>query len=369
MVPLRTIATAATLFAAFACGAVVRAADDAAPAKKAAFRIVHRGSVMLPDVAVTREGREVEITGLSGIAWLGDDRYAAIMDNSDTLILFSLPLGRDGTPREPRDVTAVTLAERHDYEDVAVCPDPLQERIAARRIRQGFPDPGRCLLVCEEDTPAIRVFRLDDGRADGTIGVPEIFRGRRTNRGFEALALDPDGRHLWTANEEALAADGPAAAPHGGTVVRLVRVPLAAGGDAFQAAYRVDPPHGIVPVFAGPTFSGVVALVALGRGRLLVLERSAGPGLPPFESRIYLVDTTHAADVSGIAGGLAEKQEMFVGKSLLWSGALGVNLEGLCLGRRLGADRRALVGIADNGGLETPTQVAGFELAAAVTSP
>jgi hypothetical protein len=152
-------------------------------------------------------------------------------------------------------------------------------------------------------------------------------------------------------------------------VVRLVRVPLAGAGGAFQAAYRVDPPHGIVPVFAGPTFSGVVAIVALGRDRLLVLERSAGPGLPPFESRIYLVDTARAADVSGITGGLAEHRDTFVAKALLWSGALGLNLEGLCLGPRLSANRRALVAIADNGGLETPTQVAGFELSAVVTNP
>ena len=92
-------------------------------------------------------------------------------------------------------------------------------------------------------SPTIRAFRLEDGGADGTIAVPEILRGRRANRGLEALALDPDGRHLWTANEEALAADGPAAGAGEGTVVRLVRLPVAGRGEAFQAAYRADPPH------------------------------------------------------------------------------------------------------------------------------
>jgi len=314
--------------------------------------VAYRAALTLPDDIAAADGARLKLVGLSGITWLGGDRYAAVLDNSAALVTFALDLAADGTPVAATAFEPLAIGERHDYEDLA----PRLGGVAG-------------VFVCEEDTPAIRVFRLDDGGADGTIPVPEMLRGRRSNRGLEALALDPDGRHLWTANEEALAADGPAAAPQAGTVVRLVRVALAGEGGAFQAAYRVDPPHGIVPVFKGPTFSGVVALVALGRGRLLVLERSAGPGLPPFESRIYLVDTARAADVSGIAGSLAERPDTFVGKSLLWSGALGLNLEGLCLGPRLGADRRALVAIADNGGLETPTQVAGFELAAAVTSP
>jgi hypothetical protein len=326
--------------------------DESSARPAGGLRVAYRAALTLPDDVSAADGARLKLVGLSGITWLGGDRYAAVMDNSASLIRFHLELAADGTPVAATAFEPLGLGERHDYEDLA----PRLGGAAG-------------VFVCEEDTPTIRAFRLEDGGADGTIAVPEILRGRRANRGLEALALDPDGRHLWTANEEALEADGPAAAPQAGTVVRLVRVPLAGAGGAFQAAYRVDPPHGIVPVFAGPTFSGVVAIVALGRDRLLVLERSAGPGLPPFESRIYLVDTARAADVSGITGGLAEKRDTFVGKALLWSGPLGLNLEGLCLGPRLGADRRALVAIADNGGLETPTQVAGFELSAVVTNP
>lgn len=314
--------------------------------------VAYRAALTLPDDIAAPDGARLKLVGLSGITWLGNARYAAVMDNSANLITFSLELAPDGTPVAATAFEPVSMGERHDYEDVA----PRLGGAAG-------------VFVCEEDTPAIRAFRLGDGGADGSIVVPEMLRARRANRGLESLALDPDGRHLWTANEEALEADGPAATSHGSTVVRLVRLPLAADGRAFQAAYRVDPPHAFVPVFTGPTFSGVVALVALGRGRLLVLERSAGPGLPPFESRIYLVDTTQAADVTGITGSLAEKTDAFVAKALLWSGALGLNLEGLCLGPRLGADRRALLAISDNGGLETPTQVAGFELSASVTTP
>jgi hypothetical protein len=235
------------------------------------------------------------------------------------------------------------------------------------------------VLVCEEDTPAVRAFSLADGSMIGTVPLPENLMKRRPNRGLESLAIEPDGRSLWTANEEALATDGPPAAVGGGTVVRLTRLPVANEQQplpfdrlrsrrdapppvAFQAAYAVDPPHAFVRVFAGQPLSGVAALVALGRGRLLVLERSGGPGLPPFASRIYLVDTKAAVDVSAVERDLAARKEAIVEKRLLWSDSLGVNLEGICLGPMLADGNRALVAIADNGGLGTPNQLVGLSL-------
>lgn len=351
------VATGPRIAALFlAAAAVARGPLEAADPVPARLHVEHRGALSLPEERARASGGRLQLTGLSGITWLGSDRYAAAIDNSASVVRFRLELAADGTPRSIADLDLITVAERHDFEDIA-------PRLG------GTP----AVFLCEEDTPAIRVFRLADGVAEGTIPLPAVARFRRANRGLEALALDPDGKHLWTANEEALVPDGEAASIGVGTVVRLMRLPLGAGGPPFQVAYRVDPPHDFVPVFPGPTLSGLVALVALGQGRLLVLERSAGPGLPPFESRLYAVDTTHAADVSGIGGDLGRRGEIVIGKTRLWSGALGLNLEGLCLGPRLDharlpGDRRALVGVSDNGGLATPTQVVGFELSA-VTSP
>lgn len=338
------------LSAAFALAALWAGAVQAADLEPGGLRVEHRGALSLPDEIPAGGGR-LRLIGLSGITWLGADRYVAVMDNSANAVRFRLELAADGTPRSIAECEPITVAERHDFEDVAP--------------RLGGPP---AVFLCEEDTPAIRIFRLDDGAADGTVPLPAVARLRRANRGLEALALDPDGVHLWTANEEALIPDGAAAATGAGTIVRLMRLPLRAGSPSFQAAYRVDPPHGFIPVLPGPTLSGVVALVALGHGRLLVLERSGGPGLPPFESRLYLVDTTHAADVSALGGDLDGRAEIVIAKTLVWSGALGLNLEGLCLGPKLSAGRRALVGVSDNGGLATPTQVVGFELSP-VTSP
>lgn len=337
----------ATLVAAAIAGGSLQAAD----LTPGGLHVEHRGALSLPEEGSAVADGRLRLTGLSGITWLGSDRYATAMDNSASIVRFRLELAADGTPRSVADLELITVAERHDFEDIA-------PRLG------GAP----AVFLCEEDTPAIRVFRLADGAADGTIPLPAVARSRRANRGLEALALDPDGEHVWTANEEALMPDGDAASAGVGTVVRLMRLPLRAGSSPFQAAYRVDPPHDFVPVFPGPTLSGLVAIVALGHDRLLVLERSGGPGLPPFESRLYLVDAAHAADVSSIGGDLGSRADLAVDKTLLWSGALGLNLEGLCLGPKLQGERRALVGISDNGGLATPTQVVGFELSA-VTSP
>jgi len=353
-------------------GVVAQAADEP-PA------VIVRGTLALPERAVDGAGNDVVIAGLSGICRLGDDRYAAVMDNSDRLLLFRLALSADGKPLAVDDARVVTLAERHDYEDVVPCPADLAATLL--RHRGAEPAAAAHVLVCEEDTPAIRCFSLADGRESGGVPLPVNLRGRRPNRGLEALAIDADGRFVWTANEEALPADGPPAAQGGGTVVRLTRIPLpappgpaAATGPPparpFQAAYGVDPVHPFVPIFRGEPLSGVVALVPLEQGRLLVLERSGAPGLPPFSSRIYLADVAAAADVSAVDGDLSARGDALVVKRLLFRDSLGVNLEGLCAGPRLADGSLALVGVADNGGLGTPSQLVGLALAAGrFTSP
>ena len=360
----------------------------ALPATAADASVVFQGSIPLPDQALDADGTAVKITGLSGVAWLGDDRYVAVMDNSQHLLLFRLSLSQTGKPLTVESLRIVTLSARHDYEDVVPCPTAV-----AKGLRQdgqqagpaGMSDtdgrePEEFVLVCEEDTPAVRAFSLIDGGMVGALELPENLSTRRPNRGLESLAIEPDGRSLWTANEEALPADGPPAAAGGGTVVRLTRLLLpgdgpvpadradpARGGDAsvaaaFQAAYRVDPVHAFVRVFAGQPLSGLAALVALGNGRLLTLERSGAPGLPPFASRIYQIDAGKAVDVSAVAGDLAARQGVAVDKRLLWTDSLGINLEGLCLGPLLADGNRVLLAIADNGGIGTPNQLVGLAL-------
>jgi len=358
----RSLFLIALLAAAFAGGTAPgrEPADDGAA--RPMPRISLAGTLILPDTAPGPDGRDLPVTGLSGITWLGDDRYAAIMDNSDRLLVLRISLAATGKPLAARDLRIVVLDRALDYEDLAPCPEPLAARIVQRRLARGDPPPRNCLLVCEETTPAVRAIDMDSGSLLGIVPIPDIMRTRRPNRGLEALAVDPDGRQIWTATEEAVPADGPAATIDGGTVVRIARIAVpaveAAAPQEFpQLAYAVDPPHRFLRVFAGDPLSGVVALVALGDDRLLVLERSGGPGLPPFEKRIYLVAAADAEDVSQVPGKLAERADLHVPKHLLWRDTLGCNVEGLCLGPPLAAGGRVLVAVADNGGLGTPNQL------------
>jgi hypothetical protein len=365
--------------AAILCGAMI-GWPETGHGSGAEPSVVFQGALPLPNRAADADGNQVEITGLSGVAWLGDDRYVAVMDNSEHLLLFRLSLTQTGKPIVVESLRIVKLSQRHDYEDLVPCPRTVaramqQDRGAAGGER-GDDEP--CVLVCEEDTPAVRAFSLADGRTLGALPLPENLLTRRPNRGLESLAIEPGGRSVWTANEEALANDGPPAAVGAGTVVRLTRLPLPGAEQplpfdrlrsrreqpaaALQVAYRVDPPHPFLRVFAGQPLSGLAALVTLGQGRLLTLERSGAPGLPPFASRIYLVDTGKAVDVAAVERDLATRKEAVVEKRLLWSDSLGINLEGLCLGRLLADGNRSLVAIADNGGIGTPNQLVGLAL-------
>ena len=355
---------------------------DAGHATGAEPSVVFQGAIPLPNRADDADGNAVEITGLSGVAWLGDDRYVAVMDNSEHLLLFRLSLTQTGKPIAVESLRVVKLSERHDYEDVVPCPGPVAHAMQQERAGTGgerHDASESCVLVCEEDTPAVRAFSLADGRMVGTVPLPRNLLTRRPNRGLESLAIEPNGRSVWTANEEALANDGPPATVGGGTVVRLTRLPLPVAEQplpyenlrsrreqpaaaAFQVAYRVEPPHAFLRVFAGQPLSGLAALVALGKGQLLTLERSGAPGLPPFASRIYLVNTAAAVDVSAVERDLAGRKEAVVEKRLLWSDSLGVNLEGLCLGPVLADGNRSLIAIADNGGIGTPNQLVGLAL-------
>lgn len=317
-----------------------------------AVTLEQRGMLSLPGAVVDRDGRTRPIAETSGVTWIGGDRYLAAMDGSDRALLFTLSVAPDGAPIAAAAVGTIALDATRDWEDVA-----------AVGSRQGLR-----MFVVEEETPAVRGFLLDADRLAaepaGGFSLRGVFPGMRPNRGPESLAAEPDGSALWTASEETLAADGPEVADGVIGRVRLARIPLPPprgrrladpAPDRREWMYAVDPPHPRIGLGTGPLLSGLVALAAVGEGRLLVLERSAGVGLPPLENRIYLVDVSGAAG----AAGRADADEKPLGKTLLWRGALGANVEGLCAGPGLEDGRRVVVGIADNAAGDRPAGNAG----------
>lgn len=141
------------------------------------------------------------------------------------------------------------------------------------------------------------VERFDaSGARTGDVPVPARFADQAPgNKGLESLALSPSGRFLFTANESALAGDGPAASRTAGTTVRVLRRDLGSGAEA-QYAYRTE------PLGAGETRGdmGVSEIAALSDDALLVLERGYQPDYGN-TVRIFRVDLSGGTPVAPTA--------------------------------------------------------------------
>lgn len=301
--------------------------------------VEHVDSIELPGTAVDQHGVSFAISGLSGVTWLGGGSYAAVMDNSDKLVLFDLALAADGSVVGLDGVRGLTLGGSGDHEGIAAT-------------------GAGTVLVSHEGAMTVREFRLDDGGLVRTLQAPPVYSSRRGNLGLESLSFDP--AFAWTGNEEALTVDGPRATPDAGTVVRLLRLETGGGVGLSQHAYVVEPMHGPRIPFGNPGQSGLSELVALPDGALLAVERSLAFTTPLFLTRVYRVEFANATDVSGMDG-LIGRDYTPVGKTLVYSGGHN-NLEGLCLGPRLSPTVHALVGVVDDGDPVSTNAVEVFRL-------
>jgi|APFre7841882724_1041349.scaffolds.fasta_scaffold14641_3 hypothetical protein len=116
--------------------------------------------------------------------------------------------------------------------------------------------------------------------------------GKRTNRGFEGLAISPDGRYAYAMLQSAMLDEGGA----NGTVNRIVQFDTATGKAVAQYAYQMD---------TASQGRGISALVALNDKEFLVLERNnrgigVGATLGGPVKLVYKIDVTGATDVSKI---------------------------------------------------------------------
>ncbi len=300
---------------------------------------------------------------LSGIVWLGDDRYLAVSDAHAALHRLTIRVDpRTGAVLSAETSDAVPLRD----ESGSRVPEP-----ARAEDREGIAlDPGRGeVWIANEQTladkslPSIEGYHLADALRIGLVrcdsdSVLGVFAHTRPNRDFESLARTPDGSGYWTANEDALTIDGVATSGSASGVVRLQRLDSEMRPGA-QFAYRLDPWAASIRspmLLAGREVSGLSELIALPGGRLLALERAFSGdarGNANLRSRLYLVDPAGATDVSRepLRSGLAGKSYVPARKALLWQenwGLTNSNFEGMTLGPTLPDGSRLLVLIADN---------------------
>jgi hypothetical protein len=187
--------------------------------------------------------------------------------------------------------------------------------------------------------PTVREMTLG-GSAVRDFAVPAAFNpagsasgstpgdsGIRNNLAFESLTYSTDGTKLYTATENALVQDGPAAGVGQASVSRILSFDTATGAAGVQWAYQVDPVALAPTPVGGFATNGLVELLAIGDSQFVAVERSfavgaatpgVGPnGLPTGNTiRLYYVDARAATDVSGVAS-LLGAGVVPVSKSLL----------------------------------------------------
>jgi hypothetical protein len=116
--------------------------------------------------------------------------------------------------------------------------------------------------------------------------------GKRTNRGFEGLAITPDGKYAYAMLQSAMLDEG------GGNGVynRIVKFDTATGQAVAQYAYKME---------GSSQGRGISSLVALNDHEFLVLERNnRGMGvdseLTTGNKKVFKIDITGATDVSAL---------------------------------------------------------------------
>jgi uncharacterized repeat protein (TIGR01451 family) len=199
--------------------------------------------------------------------------------------------------------------------------------------------------------------------------------GRQDNRGYEGLAISPDGSKLFAIFQDPLQEEG---SPTGRNSrnVRIVRFDVASGQSDAQYIYQLESLTDInnrIPGTAndfGATSQGrnigISSLVALNNNELLVLERDNrgfGVGDPLATTvvgskRIYKIDLTGATDVSttNLAGtntfsGTPVSKSLYLDIAGTLQGAgqtIPEKIEGLALGPKLADGSNALVVATDN---------------------
>lgn len=224
------------------------------------------------------------------------------------------------------------------------------------------------MYISDEYGPAVDVFSPSGKRAarlsvPGKYGVshedglpegempPSNTKGRQPNRGFEGLALTPDGKTAVAMLQSPLIQDGGLDKKNkrDGVNIRVLFLDTA-GGAPREMVYALESDR-----------YGVSEIAAIDASRMLVLERDGEAGSKAETKAIYLADFSRATDVSDIdalpKGDLPDGIAP-AGKGLLFDlvdPVLRLNgedfpekVEGLALGPALADGRLSLLVSTDN---------------------
>ncbi|MEB3211665.1 MAG: phytase, partial [Leptolyngbyaceae bacterium] len=334
-----------------------------------------------------------EVGGISGLAYdAARDVYYGLSDDRSQINparFYTLSIDVTDGSLDDGDVTfeAVTTlldASGNPYPDSSLDP----EGIALSSL-------GTLFISSEGDAnaliePFIDQFSLTGQQID-SLPVADVYSptadqssGIRNNLAFESLTITPDQKFLYTATENALFQDGPAASVDDGSLSRIIKYDLTTGQPVAEFVYEVEAvPEEPVPSDAFST-NGLVELLAIdNNGTLLALERgfSVGQGNTV---KLFEIQTQGALDVNGI-NDLFREDEIDDDGEIIPPGPfeidpavtkreildieadLGIspdNLEALALGPVLPDGRQSLIIVSDNNfnAVDQFTQVLAFAI-------
>ena len=177
--------------------------------------------------------------------------------------------------------------------------------------------------------------------------------GKTSNRGFEGLAISPDGRYAYATLQSAMLDEGAG----NGQFTRIVKFDMATGQAVAQYAYKFE---------STGQGRGVSELVALGNDKFLILERNnrgvgIGATLANADKNVYQIDLDGATDISNVsitngtlpAGVIAvTKSAQLIDLDASTLAALGnkssEKWEGLAIGPRLNNGQYLILAGSDN---------------------
>jgi hypothetical protein len=348
------------------------------------------------------------VGGLSALDYdAANQRYFAISDdrsgfNPARFYTFTLDLAQFTRSAAPGNagvaftgVTTILTPLGLPYAGNGVDPEGLRYDAARNRIywsNEG--DRATTAVPPRLQDPTVREMTLAGTDVRGfavpaSYGVSDPAKGIRLNLAFESLSLSPDGNTLWTATENALVQDGPAATLGNGSPSRVMAFDVASGAAGAQYLYNVAPV--VLPPAAPGLFAtnGLTDFLAIGDREFITIERSfaagaatpgVGPnGLPTGNTiRLYYADARGATDVSGLDS-IAGQAVVPMSKTLLLDlstltnddgSALATdNIEGLTWGPERNGNRTLILVSDNNFGATQFTQFVALEVTSPIPEP
>ena len=349
----------ALLTIVFLCACNV--SKNAAAEKTPITSLKYVGNYVIP---YNLQFKNTTVGGLSGIDYdRANDKYYIISDDRNAINKARFYSAKINLSTKGIDTVIFTNVFPLQEETTHISkdnPDPESIRYWPAKNLWVWSSEGERIITIKDtvlNDPSISLIN-DKGHLVNTFTVPANFKmqaieyGPRRNGVWEGLSFSPDYKQLWVSTEEPLYQDGPRAEvlPNN-AYTRILKYDVKTRKPIAQYAYLLEPvAHAPIPETAFKV-NGISEILAVGKNKLLIMERSFSTGNLKNTIRIFEVDFTNATELD--EKGILETKEFKAAtkKLLLNMDDLDIyidNIEGLCFGPVLANGKQSLLLIADN---------------------